>query len=532
MPLEQTPYVYLSFIIVSLVTIKYSKIAFDSFPKEIPRFGKFIIESEYSFISSILTGVNTHREQFWKLRDPNLVNATFSFSQSIPLYYCASLMECGANYSEVSLLISFINSLCTTSAIFFFCRFFAPNLQFWVVMCYFFGGSWALFKLLNPQYSSNTDLDFVHQCGIGGQTPHYQTFSFHFIISKVSSFVIPICIFAMTCIQGSQRPFVKSLPSYYILVGLLATLIPSTATSICFFIFASNYKHAILYVLPFALSLIPKVISERFSYFPVWREYQMQGIFFAHFVTFLDSYGLPYLFMFFFPFAISSNNNDVYEHRVLTGLVVFVIMCFMREGISLFANDLVVSSIFLPMIMMNFIIILNNIKNSKRKMKGFGLLIFIICFGICIISGCISINRIFREKVKETDVNAINIGNWIIDNIPNDETILTNSIDNPVSFISGYQTLVSNYDNMFLKGYNIFISTKILDIIKKFNNGAEIMNELNMTYLVENVQNPIVIANMTQRKYFDVLNQNGEWQVLMLKKDMFPKKNVQNEMEY
>lgn len=513
---EKSLYLYISYLLVGLITVISSRKVFENFPKMLPKHGRNIIENEYSFVNSVLFGVNRKHRNTFGFVDPNAANATYAQVQTLPLLYCCCLMKSGLDFADASLVISFMNSLSIVVGFYFFLKCFASNNQFLItLLCFLFSGGWGIFKLLSSKFAYS-DYDFVHQCGKNAPTPHYQTFALHIIISKVSSFAIPMALFSMIFLQ-INRINGKNAMSYYILSGIFATFIPSTMTSISFFILAFCHQHAFIYLIPFTFSILPKLIGIKFRYFPVWREYQMRGIFFAHFYTYIESYGLPYIFMFFIPFRYKSH---VLFQRFLSAFIPFLICSFFREGINHLANDLAVVSIFMPIVYMNYVNELQFlIRSTKDKMKGFTIFIFVMCIGICIGSGLVSMNRIFTLKIPGLNDDSIKTANWIKTNIHSDKTIITDYIEmNPASF-SGYQVLLSDIDSQFKKGYSIQENVALIDKIHKSSTFAKnLMENSKIDYILDNRKQPFILQDKNELSYFTILFNSSDWVILKLKK--------------
>ncbi|KAK8900366.1 hypothetical protein M9Y10_002693 [Tritrichomonas musculus] len=595
--LERAPSFYFSLAIIGLFMLFYINSSFDNFPDLIPAYDRLIFETEHSFISSIISGINNRRKHFLTFSDPYLINQSYTIS-ALPELYAACLVTLASSYPDVTILISFLSSLSTAAAIFLLSYYYSPESSALIVFLYFFNGGSSIYNFFNgpkneiphfivenltmslyPSFSSSNysstianTLDGVHNCG-RGESPHYSIFGVHLAFSKISGFSIPLGIFALGFLHGNQQPGRRQACNS-ILSGLFAAFIPSLSTSFTFFIIASNYSQSFMKVMPFAISLLPKIYKSFYIIFPLWREYQMNGIFFSQFVTFSDSIGIPFIFMFLFPFFFFDYN---YFHRILTIITGFLFLCFVREGNDSFANDIALSALFIPSITGNFVRTINSLKakivgrasftskeenenkndyfdNIEEKIEGInknlnetenedqnnkeaekeedkisfnvyyqflGVYNFFYYFLIAyiILSGVLNINTILNLKTYGLNHKSIQSGNWVgFYSNPNDIILTDAKGMNPAPIAAGRQVILGRASDLWRRGEDTQKQAELLEKNAKENNFINYMIKENINFLLEYKMNLFALSNNTYLNYFKVLSENEDWVLFQLTK--------------
>lgn len=574
---EKIPSFYFSLAVIGFFMLAYTNISYIHYPDLIPDDDRFIFETEHSFILSIINGINSHRKNFLTFSDPYLINQSYTIS-ALPELYTACLVTLKANYAEATVLISFLSSISTAAAIYLLSYFYAPDSSALIVLLYFFNGGSSIYNFFNgpknkipsfilenltmslypPFYSSNSTfiLDGIHNCG-RGETPHYSIFGVHLAFSKISDFSIPLAIFALSFLYMGQKVNQNS-HSNHLLAGLLAAFIPSLSTSFIFFIIASNFSISFLRVMPFSLSLIPKIYKSFYIIYPVWREYQMNGIFFSQIVTFYDSIGIPYLSIFLFPLFFF---DYTYFHRFISMFAGFLVLCFVREGNDTFANDIALSALCVSSFTGNFVYIINKLKsiiigrlyfssksenrseifddeenekiedkseeqnknegqiNFKDYSQFLGIFNFFYYFLILyiILSGFLNIKILSEIKNEGIGENSLHCGNMVSFYSKPNDVILTDAKGmNPAVVLSGRQVIMGKASDLWRRGEDTKSHAELFERLSKENGFIDFMEKENIQYLLEFKFSLFALPNDTYLEHFKVLSENNDWVLFSL----------------
>ena len=493
-------------IIIGICMLKYQRMIFLEFPETFPSYCSSIIETEHSFISSILYGVNYHRKDPILFSDPDLVNQTFKIS-SLPYIYTSYLITLGLDYPSASLIISFMNTLSTVAAVFLISNLYTADKQYLIILLFLFNGG---LSLKNNFYSGkNCEFDNVYNSN-RKDNPIYPLFPFHLAISKFSSFSIPLAIFATALMQSTQ----KKDNSYYrlhILSGVFAAVIPSLLTSIGFFICASNYSCSFKFIMPFIISLIPKLYGCYLHIFPVWREYQMQGIFFSQIVSFTDAYGIIYLSAFALPFMY----KDIFHfHRFLTCLASFLFLCFVRENNDTFGNSIAISALFLPTLTGHFFkmfqYFIQKLKHINQYFYGCVNALFVINVFLILLSGFYLLTRVIQSRSSGLTYSDVQCSKWINQHINQSEIFLSNFQKlNPGVFFYGKQNYLGSINEHWKRGQTIDKKILFLEEFIRFKKIDLFMNETEIKYLLIDKSAPNIFNY--NKDNFLTIKKNSKW---------------------
>jgi len=497
---EKSPWLYLSLLIVGIPAYFYIRKFYIQFPHRISYSARMEIEFDHGVMASIINGVNFRRKNFLHLSDPFLVNATIKDSP-LPFVYSACLALNSQYYNSFSLIISFFNILSTALAVFVLSTAYTKFPLLCVVL-FFYNGGWSLFRLYNTK---NHVPDLINDVGREYHVPFYQVFFKFLIAQKSSSFTIPIAIFSFSLLQTS-----KTGPSYksaFLLSGLIASLVPKFSVSIALFLAGASFPNSVIYFLPFAISLIPKYDNSRYLIKPLWREYQMNGVFFSQIICWLDAFG-PLIFTIF---RITSLFKDqAFTHAFLSSFSTFLMACFFREGGDYRANALIISSIFYPFLCIAFVrFMTESINSSKGQTKGVKVFLFVSMILVYVIGALVSINRQLDVVVQGMSKETIQMGFAASKLVPQNETVLAPFIPmNPISVVAGRQLVGTEINTLWARGENTFLLSLINYQIESGEDIVRIMKDLGVSYLFELKSMPIVTNNPVKMQNFSVLHRN------------------------
>jgi hypothetical protein len=430
----------------------------------------------------------------------------------LPLLFAASLEATDLSFLDVLVVTAMMNSMAAAAAMFRLASKFFAQRQFLATLLFLFGGSWGLLQTFGRTL---VDEDFVNETGRGAPTPHFYMFGIHLCFSLGGTFAIPMALSALFFAQGGALP----VPRFFT-AGILMTLNPSLATTIAFFICVSNYSDAFRYVMPFALSILPKCIGVRFVIKPLWREYQMQGVFFAELISFVDSIGLPYLALFA---SVLFWKERLYFHRCLSSLTAFALLCVVRQGNGHMANDVAISAIFLPFLHINFLKVVDRLREgvTRRMWRGIAMMASCMAIGLVLGSGAVTCRRMMFTRMSGFHPDMFQWAVLLNQMVPRGETVLTHlQRFNPVSLIAGRQLVLGSYDDLWLRGNDYLPAWVLYEQLAR--KGAEFMFEQGINYLLEYKPSRTFIWQTQQIEDFNLMWQNELWLLLRLNTSRFP----------
>jgi hypothetical protein len=458
-----------------------------------------------ALLNSVVNGSNYERTSWFSFKDPYLANATFTRS-AVPILYGASLAVLGCDYADIVTLVSFLNTLATAGTFFYFSPQWFGRGRMVMMLVFLIGGSGPLSRALRR----TTD---ILETDLGPHIPLIAQLSF----SLEASFSIPLAVFALTLAQCTgESSLRRSAKSFYVAAGIAAACIPSLAAGTAFFITVSNYAHCALMMMPFALSVIPKAIGSCLVIYPVWREYQVRGVFFAQIVAFFDTIGIPYLAIFLVAWFV---NEPVFFHRMLSSIVAFIATCFVRQGMDHIENDIAVTGVVLPMVIVLFMKCLNRLRDRapSRQTRGVADVLYALVIGYVLVSGIAYLVKIATTRAPGFDDNAVDFGLEVRKVVPSHKIVFNDRRSpNPVSLFAGRQVLFGKAEDVWRRGCDIRVPAMAYDRVVFDGRGAEVMRLFGIDYLAEYRRRPFILKNVTQWQYFDVLVQNDDWLLLKL----------------
>lgn len=504
---------YLLFFIASITTLNLY-ISFSHYPKSLPRGSFSYIETELSFIESTRKGINRRRKHPFFYQDP-LNNQQYFSTSSIPLLFVSALDSLGCGYIESSVIISFLNILSTIISIFYYSRMFKSD-PFIVSLTYLLNSGWSFFRYFYGEYNCKSR-DYIHD--ICGRTyiPWHSLIGFFMIYSKEASFSIPLSLF--TCVYLLYNKSKSHLKSrLYICAGILASLIPSPGVSICTFLLGSCFPSSFGYFMPFSLSIIPKLIGLRITYYPLWREYQMNGVFFAPIVLWFNQFG-PTFFSMIFP--SSALYSPASLHEFLSNISSFLLMNFFRIGNGHFENIIGIMAVTMPMASVYFVDFLDRLitlaQNPLKKGVTKSLVAFI--FVSYVLGGVLVMFSISTNYATFMKTEDFKLANWISNNVKSDELIVADSYSlNPAAVLTGRQILCGDLKVLFYRSSNVTESLKIIRTIERTREIMTSMKLLNGNYFMAKNRSRLDKIAQNRMNNLSLIYNNKIWTVYTIKK--------------
>ncbi|OHT09714.1 hypothetical protein TRFO_21344 [Tritrichomonas foetus] len=518
---ETSPLLYLQLVFILLFSLYYLNRIYEDFPNSFPKSASEVFNFEMSFISSFRFGPNSLRKNFLYYSDP-MHNSHYFTLPSLPLIYLASLMELGLTYSESSIIVCFLNIISTVMALSYFSVTFLKTVDL-TSLCFLFNSGWALFRYLSDSPNSslnNSKYDYIHS--FWRNAPWYNPIITFLSTSKHSSFSIPLALFTLTLshISASYRT--------YILSGILLALNPSLSVSIGQAISVFCYSNSALFSFIFSIFPILKIYfnifvfnEKTFSilYKPLWREYQMQGIFYSQVLIWFDSFG-PLFFVFILsPILLLIIKDSIFTQKFLASFSAFLVLCFVRIGNDYFENSLGICSIFFPFLVILFLKSLNIVSTRiQGQVKGILTAVKVIVI-LCYITGSIISLFASLENVKNGwSKNDLGVAEFVKENLERNDVVFCQPISlNPIPALSGRTIFSSKFPELWKRGANVTQEMQVMNKIKETNDVVSVMKKLNYRYVLEIIRLPLVLQNSTYTDFFDVLYENDEYKLLFIK---------------
>ena len=502
--LEAHPWLLLSLVIAGIASIYFSGNFYKYFPHFIPKQARYDVETEHSIIASIIGGCNVKHPKFFSLEDPFLYKSNFKKSP-ITYSFSACLLKISGSYKDVSILICFFNSLATAYAMFTLSSQFT-KFQLVCVLLLLFNGSWGFIKYFRVR---DVHADLVHNWGREYNTPFYQIFFKFLISSKDASFSLPIALFAVTLTCSPKRT--KGFSGVFAIAGLLAALCPSFMSSIAVFIFAACNYNSFLEVIPFALSLFIKYRNGALKYMPVWKEYQMNGVFFSQIWCWFEAFGPIAFSISLFPFIV---REPYLIQRCITVLCSLAFCSFFRNGGYYEDGALAVASTVFPIYIIATVHMFNKcISEIYGNTRGYILGLGAACVALMVGSGLVSCTRSTSQLMVGIPEKAMIVEKWIRSHSSYNSLFYAPNIEMiPITFLTGRRIITGLPGDLWRRG------EKYSEIVSKVNTAygwpaiKQLMTEYGATYLLSGG-----IVGKIDLNLFTAVESSHEWCLLKIK---------------
>lgn len=508
--IEKAPQFHFLLLFIGAIVLWINYNYYKGFPFMIPYGATETIEMEHSAMTSILSGVNFQRKHMFTIEDPMLANSTLTVFP-VPIFYTAAMCTLDQSYVNIGCIISFLNSISTATVMYFFCTGYTTHPATCTIL-FLLNGGFAIHFLFSNR---SGEIDLVHNVGREYNVPFYQILFEFLITSKTNSFVLPLAIFALSIIQTA-----KNTSDYYttfILAGIMAGLVPNPFTLIAILIVGICRTNSFLMFVPFAaFGLLPQLFVIRLHKIPVWREYQMNGIFFSQIISWMEAFGPFFFYIFIFPVVTSDYK---YIHRFISTLLALPFLSFFRNGNYIRDNALGAAAVVFPILVVGSMRLFETLRlKLKGRIKGIVTALFVGLFALSLVGGAISINRQCHHYVIGVREHQKTASEWVARHVPLTETIFTPiSSFNPASFSAGRRILCGPTDDIWRRGENPIPAAVALQSIDVFDGAPEVMRRLGMRYLLEDYAAPLVSQNESRLAQFQVLGKNEGFALLRLR---------------
>jgi hypothetical protein len=344
-------------------------------------------------------------------------------------------------------------------------------------------------------------------------TPHVPVLA-QLAFSLEAGFSIPLVAFALTTAHSLHTR--KLVPTFALIAGVCVILTPSAAAVVAFFACALNFDHTSSALFVFLLVLPVKLFGLSFMLIPIWREYQVRGLFLSQFGALFDSIGIPYVSIFFLWLL---RVDHLLLHRTLSALAPLALICFIRQGNDLRQNDIALTGIVLPVFFVLFVRCLTLLKEKVRSPVLIGVFHFaywaIIVY--IIVSGLAWLVKLVTTVEPGLNAKAVEFGKTIASFVPPTAVVMADRrFPNPVSIIAGRQVWYGRADDVWRRGERFAWQSRVYDTAVAWNRTADILSRYGIEYLVEYRPQPLILRNVTQWRDFDLVTANEDWILLRL----------------
>ena len=435
---ERNVWFYVYFFFTASFSLKYLSNMYRDAPDILPSPVVPIFDNEFSFIYSAWKGCNRRRLLPFFFKNPLASNYHYS-GYVVPLLYTPSLISLGANYSDASILISFMNIFCTIIGVYHLSKRYGQ----WYTLTsflFFFSGSWATFFYFRGYSRLSIESDYIHTLSPRLSTVWYHPLLFFLTFSKSASFAIASAQFSILL-----SPSILSL--------LLAFITPSSMTSFSLFAFIlslPNPLNSITPIIKFLPYLIFKFIPFVCHFQPFFREAQMNGVFYSHFVIWILSIGPPAIILLFFGWKFDRSMKSI----VLALLGPFLLLHFIREGRDFIGNDVAFISVFLLPALAIFVDLLRRFQNWPDDLEYKGCFQYLIFMMIVFLSlgTFFSAKKMELMKIKVIGEEEREAAAWIKEAVKKSEVIFVKpKLIHPASLV-GRQLFIGDIKEVWNSG--------------------------------------------------------------------------------
>ncbi|OHT15207.1 hypothetical protein TRFO_42670 [Tritrichomonas foetus] len=500
--IDSNPWFLFLIVFTAGMSLRYLGQIYSKIPDFLPYLMEPIYEDEISFINSLFYGNNRRRSNIMYYDNPRA--STFKYpGYATPLLYAASLMTLGASYSDASIIICFLNTMAACYGVYSFAKKYTKWATITTII-FLFSGSWAAHIYYRASNRNDITNDLVHQFTPTHSSVWFQPFAVLLSMSKSSSFSIPMSIFAVNWAPSLISP-------------ILTTLIPSVTTSFATFGLLSGIPHCLPQILPFAASLIIRLVPFIFEYRPLFREAEMRGTFFAPLIIWFIAIGPVFLVVFFFGW-LGLLQNIRLRNYCYASLGPFLLLQFFREGTDHFANAVAITAISLPATIVLFVELMRRFSQFPKDEEYKGVTIFIMTFTFAFLlyGGYLTINRIPMSTTANTvhrplfNMKDHELTRAMIEKIPNNAVVFIKSRRLHPIIHAGKTAFLGDKHLIWATGIKFQDKYSLIDEMINENATAEAFQKAGVSFIVEEGLRGFGL----NQRIFKTIFQNSQYKIL------------------
>jgi hypothetical protein len=134
------------------------------------------------------------------------------------------------------------------------------------------------------------------------------------------------------------------------------------------FAIVSCFPRSLKTAMPFAISLLVKCGNLHLKPFPLWREWQMEGVFFAQVLIWIESFGPAFIAT---ALGFLTRRGPAAFHTHLTGMAAFTVLNVFRDWNDFLRNGLAIEVVFMSHIVLLFVKMLSGRpRDFERPIRG------------------------------------------------------------------------------------------------------------------------------------------------------------------
>lgn len=431
------------------------------------------LQAEAALVAS-LRGANSAPRR--ALRDPNCAFSAYR-APALPLLYVAGCVALGASYRAVSFAVCLLNGVAAVALVTLYAV-----------------------PFLGAAQRALLALAFVFGAGPrAALPPALQLLAF----AKDASCSVPLGIAALVFAQNR-----RAAPEDVRLAVLLALATPSFATSLAVLLVATCYKRCYRAFLALAPVLALRyAFGGAFRVRSLWAELQMEGVFCAKYVAWIGSFGAPMLVL---VFNAALCRLKKLLRMFVPNIAAFAFLCLIRYGNGIHENSTAICTVFLPQLLIVFIISIGRMysaKSENRQFVGCAKFLAVLMYTTYVIGGA----AVFRDAVGRTQSTVteydVDIANVVDQYVSDDSPVLAKPQRlSPVSLLSGRQVLLDSFTDAWRRDSDPRIAIGIIRAIRETGDCAAQMRKYGITYYLEEVDD--ALCNATS---FRLLYSNPHW---------------------
>jgi hypothetical protein len=270
-------------------------------------------------------------------------------------------------------------------------------------------------------------------------------------------------------------------PSF--LSGIFVAFIPSVATSLAMFGLFAGIPNSFTTILPFAVTVLPRLSPFLYVYKPLYREAEMRGTFFAPLVVWFIALGPVFLVLLCFGWRVARDRLRTY---LLASLGPFMLIHFFREGRDHFHSCLAATCTAFPFFVILFTELLRRFTKwpTDAEYRGSAKFVVATTLAFLLCGGYICAARICASSTTYFTAEDIEVARWISENVPPTAVIAGVSRVLHPTILTGRQQFLGDRRLLHRFGINFAYKLEQLDRLLQKESGAS-WSALRVAFAVE-----------------------------------------------
>lgn len=459
---KMVPWLLFVMLFISGLSLKYLSAVYRDVPKAVPMVMQPFVDDELSFIHCAMDARRPHPLFY---RNPRM-SGHFYEGNASPLLFTAMLMKLGASYSDASIVICFMNIISACYCIFLYSARFTIWPWFSTLVVLLNGCSATRLYLFEEDLRMDRMNDFVHRISDQHETMGYQFMFSLMSFSKSTSLSIALAQYAI-----------------YTMNGLLVSLIPSFSASFGIFSIMSLCSMR-RNIFPWIISLLPKIVPFRLSYWPLFREEMMRGTFCSCVKIWGDVFGfLPMALLIYR--LLDLPRTDIHSF-LIAGITPLCFLEFIRDG-SRYENMAGVVAFLGPTVMVAVACCMRMLRSQELPKVHQGGMYFVmwLAFFYIVTGGVICALRICKSKTE--CITNTEIVSWITEFVPKKSVLLIEPRLLHPAILAGRQLFLGDKKSIWNSGVNLQQKLYDLDAVVNETTAKEAWKQFGIEFAIEEI---------------------------------------------